>query len=307
MKKERKAQQTDTASSSGWGFAAWSVALVIVMLTVNIIWYHPYELAYYNPLLGGGKTAMRSIPVGWGEGYEQAGAFISAQPNGCDRAVASWFAPVLSRYLCNHWVVSLDRVFEPGKVDYAVLYIDQIQRNNKPEATAFLLEHYPRIHTVWIHGIAYAFIYQLPLPNAHRVFADFGPSIRLLGYDKDSSAVRSSGVLTLTLQWKVQTPVQEDYMLFVHVFDSDGNRVAHIDVPPGGPHAPTRSWKVHGYTTWIHPVPLPTDIPPGTYWVSLGVYAPHTFARLPVYGVERPPGAPDDGANALFLEPVVLD
>jgi 4-amino-4-deoxy-L-arabinose transferase-like glycosyltransferase len=274
-------------------------------LAFNLLWYHPYELAYYNPLLGGGATASWAIPVGWGEGYEQAGAFISAQPNGCDRAVASWFAPVLRHFLCNHWVVSLNRVFEPGKVDYAVLYIDQIQRRNEAEATAYLFNNFARIHTVKIHGIEYAYVYQLPLPNAHRVMADFGPAIRLLGYDVDTSEVRSRGTIRLTLQWMPRAPIEEDYSLFVHVLDSQGNRVGQIDVPPGGPRAPTSGWKLNGYVTWIHPVPVPADLPTGTYWLSLGVYHPDNFARLPVQGPAQA-GAPDDGANVLMLEPVYI-
>ncbi len=285
--------------------ATW--ALVVLVLAAHIAWYHPYHLAFYNPLVGGGATATWAIPVGWGEGYEQAGAFISAQPNGCDRAVASWFAPVLSRALCNHWVVSLDRVFEPGKVDYAVLYIDQVQRGNKPEATAYLQENFARIHTVTIHGIAYAAVYQLPLPNAHRVLADFGSTIRLLGYDVDTAAVRSSGTLSVTLQWMPRGPIGQDYHMFLHVFNADGERVAQVDVPPGGPRAPTSAWMLNSYINWIHPVPLPPDIPAGRYWVTLGLYDPATFTRLPLSDGVRPPGGAEDGAGALVLEPVRLE
>jgi hypothetical protein len=281
-------------------------AVAGVALVGHMVWFHPYELAYYNQLLGGGKTAVHTLPVGWGEGYEQAGAFISAQPNGCDRAVASWFAPVLSRFLCNHWVVSLDRVFEPGKVDYAVLYIDQMQRENKPRATHFLLENFARIHTVKIHGIDYAYVYQLPLPNAHRIFADFGSSMRLLGYDIETNAVRESGILTVTLQWKPRTPITEDYMMFLHVFDGDGERVGQIDVPPAGPRAPTSGWNINGYATWIHPIPVPPDLPPGNYWIAVGVYHPEDFSRLPV-DAPRPAGAPDDGPHTLFLDPFRIE
>ncbi len=301
----RGGAQHRSPASGRWRAGAW--ALVVVILAANLVWYHPYELAFYNPLVGGGKTAVRAIPVGWGEGYEQAGAFISAQPNGCDRAVASWFAPVLSRFLCNHWVVSLDRVFEPGKVDYAVLYIDQVQRGNKPAATAYLQERAARIHTVTMHGIPYAAVYQLPLPNAHRLQADFGPAIRLLGYDVDTTAVRASGTLSVTLQWIPRGPIAQDYHMFLHVFDAEGEPVAQVDVPPGGPRAPTSAWVRHSYVTWIHPVPLPPDLPPGSYWITLGLYDPSTFERLPLSQGDVPPGAPDDGAGALVLKPILLE
>lgn len=297
--------RTSLAFTAKQGILLW--LLILAGLAFNLAWYHPYELAYYNPLVGGGRTAVQAIPVGWGEGYEQAGAFISAQPDGCDRAVASWFAPVMEKFLCNHWVVSMDRVFEPGKVSYAVLYRDQLQRQNKPEATAYLLNNFPfaRVHTVEIHGIEYAYVYQLPLPNSHRMLTNFGSSIQLVGYDVDTTAVHSSGVLTLTLQWMPLEPIGEDYAMFVHIFDTQGNRVGQIDVPPGGPRAPTSAWKLHSYRTWFHPVPIPADLPGGRYWIVMGLYRTGDFARLPVRGTPYP-DAPDDGENSLVLEPFVL-
>lgn len=51
---------------------------VVAVLVANLIWYHPYYLAYYNPLLGGGEVAQRVLPVGWREGLELAAAFIAA-------------------------------------------------------------------------------------------------------------------------------------------------------------------------------------------------------------------------------------
>jgi hypothetical protein len=38
--------------------------LVVTALVVNLIWYHPYYLAYYNPLIGGGAVARQVLPIG---------------------------------------------------------------------------------------------------------------------------------------------------------------------------------------------------------------------------------------------------
>lgn len=285
-----------------------SLTIITLILTATVAWYHPYELAYYNPLLGGGKTATKLIPVGWGEGYEQAGAFISAQPNACERAVASWFIPVFRfAYDCPPWIESLDKVLEPGAVNYAVLYIDQIQRNNKPEATEMLQTQHTPMHTVTIHGIEYASVYQLPHPNQYPLDVQFGDAIHLIGYDIAATNMQHSGTMTLTLQWEPLTPITQDYNLFVHVFDAEGNQVGQIDVPPGGPHSPTSSWIMHGYVSWIHQIPITTDISPKSLWLTLGIYEPDTFQRLPVSGdVPQYPNAPDDGANTLVLETVGL-
>jgi hypothetical protein len=272
------------------------------MITATLLWYHPYEISYYNPLLGGGATAPYIIPVGWGEGYEQAGAFISSQPDGCDRAVATWFIPVFRFfYQCNPWLVTLDDVFEPGKVQYAVLYIDQIQRNNKPEAIAMLQQSYIPLHIVRIHGIEYASVYKLPLPNEHPIQADFGDAIRLIGYDIQTDTIMSSGILTLTLQWEPRQQIQNDYNLFVHLFDADGTLISQIDVPPGGPRMPTSGWFAHSFVSWAHPVPVPNDFQADDLsWLSIGLYDPQNFSRLPVRGTAQTE-APNDGPDTLLL------
>src|SRR5205823_242882 len=120
---------------------------VVLALAANLAWYYPYAIAYYNPLLGGGPVAAQLIPIGWGEGYEQAGAYITAQPDGQDRPVAAWFEPVLRPYV-KQPVVALTWIFEPGKVDYAMLYIDQIQRNDVPQAIQRLRSQFTPIYTV---------------------------------------------------------------------------------------------------------------------------------------------------------------
>lgn len=281
------------------------LTITLMMLAVgNLAWYHPYELAYYNPLVGGGGKAVQTIPVGWGEGYEQAGAFISAQYNGCERATATWFRPVLARSLCNHWVVPMDEVFVPGVIDYAVLYIDQIQRNNTPEATAWLRQHSSPLHIVRIHGIDYASIYQIPLPVEHPVSVWFGPAIELTGYELRRL---DDQTLTLLVQWRPHQPISQDYLFFAHVVDGTGKRVAQIDVPPGGPRAPTSSWLLNSSITWTHPLPLPPDLAPGRYWIGIGVYDPENFVRLAVRGPQPQHDPPDDGPNVFMLTSFVQE
>jgi hypothetical protein len=281
---------------------AWSVLLLAQAGT--LLWYHPYYLAYYNPLLGGGPVAARTIPVGWGEGLAQAGAYIRAQHNGCDRPVASWFEPALEPFVCTP-VLRPRAIFEPGRVDYAVLYIDQIQRNNEPRAIERLRAMSP-VHTVRLHGIDYARIYQIPLPLAQESGAAFGPALRLHSYEIDTAALRQSGVLTLTTQWQAHAPIEHDYLMFAHVLNEAGQRVAQIDTPPGGPHVPTSAWNTGHYVTWYHPVPLGVEIPAGTYWLAVGLYDPASAARLPLHHTRPPASAPDGRSGALLLGPVKI-
>jgi 4-amino-4-deoxy-L-arabinose transferase-like glycosyltransferase len=275
---------------------------VILVLAANLAWFHPYELAYYNPLLGGGPAAARLIPVGWGEGLEQAGAFIAAQPGGAKRPVATWYRPALKPYI-EAPLVPLGDVLIPGRAGYAVLYIDQVQRRDDAAATDWLRAHLTPIHTVRIHGIDYAEIYQVPLPVAQPLDADFGPAIHFRGYDVDTSA--ASGALGLTVHWQTRAAIADDLMLFVHVLDAQGRRVGGVDVPPGGGGEPTSAWRPGGYVSAALQVPVQPNLVPGSYWLSIGLYDPRTGARLAVRA-DQPPGAPSDGANALLIGPIPL-
>ncbi len=273
----------------------------VALLAANIAWYHPYELAYYSPLLGGGTVAATLLPVGWGEGLGEAGRYITRQSNGCDYPVATYYQPVLKPFLCSPEVPLTD-TFIPGRVDYVVLYIDQIQRRNDWEVTE-RMQTSPPVHTVHIHGIDYATVYQIPRPLAQRVEADFGPAMRLHSYQIDTSALRATSTLTLTLQWQARAHIATDHMLFVHVLDAQGQRIGQIDVPPGGPSAPPSAWNVGHYYTWRHPVPLMQECATDVCWIAVGVYDPQENIRLPL---ERtpPPDAPDDGPHVLFLRPL---
>jgi hypothetical protein len=284
-------------SAIGW-------VAVVAVLGVNLALNYPYHLAYFDPLLGGGPVAARVVPVGWGEGYEQAGDFIAAQYNGADRPTAARYEPVLGPFApagaapLAWWQI-------PGRVNYAVVYIDQVQRNDKPETFRPLLEEQTPIYTVRINGIDYAWVYQVAPSVATPLAADFGDALHLRGYALDATAVRSSGMLTLTLEWEARAAPGADYTLFAHVFDERGERVGQVDVPPADQRAPTSDWQPGRFYSRVQRIPLPPDLPPGAYHVAIGVYDPSTFARLPLR--PAPPVFPEAGADALALEPFILD
>jgi hypothetical protein len=271
---------------------------VVLLLMANLAWYHPYELAYYNPLLGGGRVAARMIPVGWGEGYEQAGAFVTAQPDGCARPVAAWFDRLLQPYVCSKAVTP--EWARAGSVSYAVLYIDEIQRNQVPGLISGLIGAATPLHTVRIHGIDYAYVYQIAPRLKYPLEVEFGPALRLSGYDVDVSGLRASGTLTVTLGWHVRAPVREDLNLLVRVLDGDGKRLGEIDASPGEPRTPTSAWQVGRYMTSSQQISIPANSKAGVYWIALTLYSPRDLTRVPMRLRPRS-GAPDAGQDAFVL------
>jgi 4-amino-4-deoxy-L-arabinose transferase-like glycosyltransferase len=284
------------------------VGLLGVAALVNAVWWHPYGMAYFNQALGGHRAGADTFLVGMGEGLEQVAAWLNQQPDSTGVVTLSSTVYSLRPYLKEGVYASPARGETlPDRTGYVVIYVRNVWGEALPPFDQFY-QRVPPVHVVTIHGVDYAWIYQVPQEMPHDLTVDFGEAIRLQGYDIGASAVRTTGYLTVTTQWQARVPVPEDYRLFVHVLDEDGKLVGHADVPPAGPDAPTSTWQPHRYYRWMHPVLLPSDLPAGPYWVTLGLYRPDDFTRLPLRGSVPPqPGAPDDGRDALVLEPMVLE
>jgi 4-amino-4-deoxy-L-arabinose transferase-like glycosyltransferase len=132
--------------------------LLFLFQTIHIFSYHPYYLAYYNPLLGGLSRAVQVLPVGWGEGMDLAARYLNQKEDAPDLRVATQsipgFAPLFkgqTEALTEHNLAT---------ADYAVLYVSDRQQN--PPDTADLYGQQPE-HVVKIRGVDYAWIY----PNTY--------------------------------------------------------------------------------------------------------------------------------------------
>src|SRR5690606_15874094 len=106
------------------------------------------------------------------------------------------------------------------------------------------------------------------MPNV--VNADFGPSIRLAGYN---AGVPRDGLFNVILYWQALAP-PGDYLVFLHLVNEAGEIVSQSDaVQAAGPRTPS-GWRAREVITDIHALPIPADLPPGTYHVNVGLYTP---------------------------------
>lgn len=273
---------------------AGALALVLALQGAVLAWYHPYYLSYYSPLLGGGPAAQRMFLIGWGEGMDQVGAWLRAQPDVGEGQVLSALPPTLQPFV--PVPVQEVRAIDTVPANYAVAYLESLQRGDAPEIYARIGATLP-LHTVTIHGIEYARIYQLPRPYATPVGAEFGGALGLTGY----TAAQEGGSLVVTPAWDVRAAPQGDLMLFLFVFDAAGEKVTQIDVRPGGASfPPTDQWRPGQQVAVPLPVALPAGLPAGRYTLALGLYDPATFARLPLTaGPAAPPALAGDSAALL--------
>ncbi len=133
-----------------------------------LIGVHPYYLSYYNPLMGGPDRALEVMMIGWGEGLDQAGRYLSAKTEPQGLGVISWYnqGPFSyfyegdSEHLSINTPPSPERLAEILEMDYIVIYIHQWQRNAPADLLAALSGREPE-HTVWIDGLEYARVYRM--------------------------------------------------------------------------------------------------------------------------------------------------
>jgi len=113
----------------------------------------------------------------------------------------------------------------------------------------------------------------------HAVGVVFGEAIILEGYALDES-VWAGDVLHLDLYWQASTPVAEDYQVFVHLLGEDGRSWAQKDGPPLLGTRPTSSWQPGERLTDQRGLLLPSDMPPGSYHLRVGLYRLSDGSRL---------------------------
>ncbi len=117
------------------------------------------------------------------------------------------------------------------------------------------------------------------IARAKPVNANFARLITLIGYSINGTA-RAGDAVTLTLYWRGDHKMDEDYTVFVHLLDSSGAVRAQADAQPRGGNYPTSIWDVGEIVRDEYILQLPADLARSDYRVSLGLYQYPTLARL---------------------------
>lgn len=116
---------------------------------------------------------------------------------------------------------------------------------------------------------------------AHRVNAQIGDRIHLLGYDVPRIA-RAGASLPITLYWRANRDIFEDLTVFAQLLDADGNAIAHADGLTDDGFNPTMLWFPGTTIVDARKFILPRDAAPGVYRLVAGLYRFENLERLPV-------------------------
>ncbi|GAB4452223.1 MAG: hypothetical protein Fur0044_47360 [Anaerolineae bacterium] len=249
--------------------------LVILHLMFAIL-AAPYYLTYYNPLLGGVGQAAQQVPVGWGEGLEQAAAYLNRLPQAETLTVSSWYSDLFQLYFAGQQTSFSDDGRGQLAADYVVFYINQWQRQKPyPELINYFRAGEP-VFTVKVgplgslseqNGVNWVEVYKAPAAQS----ASGGPKIegvaQLLAYkitgDKAARQVQLSPgkEATVTLFLRVLGPLPEKTSLQVSLADpaAGTNYGSWRSLPRQG------EWQVGSLVEWPGQLILPADLPAGDY------------------------------------------
>lgn len=132
------------------------LGVVAVMYLALVVWsYHPYAIAYSNPLF----RDNLSQELGWGEGLEQVAHWLNQ--NHPATVVASWYSEELAAFTTAH--VAHIQAHEQSKVQYVVLYRNMFGRTPDHYANNFIDEYYKKRQPVFIAqvvGKEFAWVYE---------------------------------------------------------------------------------------------------------------------------------------------------
>ncbi len=141
---------------------AWAVGLLLGGVAVAqfaLVWpARPYYLSYYNPIVGGGRTAPQTLLVGWGEGLDQAAAYVNSRPGARNLEVFSWRRPEFGTFFVGQ-MIDPTRSYCPARPSYYIFYRNNLQREQGTDVWDRLAALEAPEYVVTLNGIDYAWVY----------------------------------------------------------------------------------------------------------------------------------------------------
>jgi hypothetical protein len=277
-----------------WRRVAWLpaalIAVVLVLQAGFVFRHHPYYGTHHNHLLGGSRVAKRILPLqDRGEGLDLAAQYLNSLPRAAQsRAmVFTYSADFFGRYFLGHTEIA------PSPwTNYRVYYVDQVMRRLGGEEWMEAWDADRQTAPLWtvaFDGVTYVWIYG-SAPNElaaggpeYETDFRFGEGIRLKRIRFSSDTVSPGDPLEVVLFWESDREIKDDYTVFCHVVSEHGELVAQHDGPPIYGARPTPSWRVGETIEDGHVIYLGSDLAPGEYELSVGMYESESVARVPIY------------------------
>jgi 4-amino-4-deoxy-L-arabinose transferase-like glycosyltransferase len=265
------------------------VALQLVFALLAV----PYYLAYYNPLLGGPERAITQVPVGWGEGLEQAARYLNQLPDAPSLTVSAWYSDIFQPYFVGQPASFADDGRAQLAANYVVFYANQLQRQKPYPGLLTYFRARPPVFVVRIgqfgsltdnSGPNWVEVYQAPAALSASGAPKIEGVAQLLAYKVVGSRVASRKVakdisnlldneVMVTLFLRVLGPLPTDSNFAVSLVSLQ-NPTSHISHPTSHiwpPDQITGEWQEGAVIEWPGILTLPPDTPPGDYRLAVAL------------------------------------
>jgi hypothetical protein len=218
--------------------ALWLLPLVLAAQAAFSLPHFPYYFTYTNPLLGGNARAPEVLMIGLGEGIDEAARYLNAKPNAEQLGVAAWYKGGSFDYIFNGQEMELEFFY---LADYAVLYIHQWQRQ---VPNVQMLDYFAKLtpeYTVRLHGLDYAWVYNMRDQPPPTYFTDWADAIRLVETELPLTSLRPGDEFVARLRMQSIGKIDTNLNAVVRLIDDAGNEVARDEGWPYG--SPTSTWQ----------------------------------------------------------------
>lgn len=108
----------------------------------------------------------------------------------------------------------------------------------------------------------------------------FKNGLCLVGVSYNQRSLEPGGRLRVSLYWRAMAKAKEDYILYVHLLDRDGNAIAKVDGYPLSEGYRTYEWRLDETVISQHDIQLPADLSPGPYGIEAGFYPPYDLSQI---------------------------
>ncbi len=105
-------------------------------------------------------------------------------------------------------------------------------------------------------------------------------SLTLVGYDVEPEAPLAGGELRVSLYWRVERDLDQDYHTYVHLLDEEGRTIAQSDHRPGQEYYPSSMWVSRETLLDVHVLAIPAGTETAQVTLTAGAYEYPSMAPL---------------------------
>jgi hypothetical protein len=252
---------------------------VLVTQLLFVLPHYPYYFTYFNPLLGGLPRAAQTVTVGWGEGLDQAAAYLNQKPGADELRVSAWYESTFAPFFRGTTVPYSDQKGKALAGKYIVFYINQQQRQfPDTELWRYVNAHYAVDKVIPVEGVPYIWIY--PGPGVEHYLEDqrYEGIAELLGWqwtgspDPEEEPLAAGTQAPFRLYWEYLGKRPEE-RFFVRLIGADGRTWAEgtsqsVFEENGDP----ATWREGQIITEEGTLAISPGTPPGEYQLQIGFY-----------------------------------